>query len=254
MVRRGSGFGMKRPRLLITGSEGKIGSVLRGALAEAFELYGVDKAARPGERRYRADLSEFEEIRHVLQQIAPVPYVVHLAADPRVDADWSSVLKNNILATRNLYEAARIHGTGRIIFASSNHVTGGYGMGTPGSEKADASALITVRHPVRPDSDYAVSKVFGEALAREYGDRYDVASVCLRIGSVRRDDDPTGDARSRKTWLSHRDLIQLVTKSLAANVPFGIYYGVSNNRDKPWDISNAREEIGYCPEDDGSLL
>jgi nucleoside-diphosphate-sugar epimerase len=247
-------FEMTIPKLLITGSKGKIGTVLKAGLADIFALYGVDKAARPGDRTFCADLSDYEQIHYVVQQIAPVPCIVHLAADSRVDADWPSVLKNNIIATHNLYDTARVNGTKRIIFASSNHVTGGYETFTPGSEKANESHLITVRDPVRPDSDYGASKVFGEALAREYYDRFGVESVCLRIGLVRSDDDPSRDARSRKTWLSHRDLIQLVKKSLIADIEFGIYYGVSNNRHRPWDISNAREEIGYCPEDDASLL
>jgi hypothetical protein len=54
-------------------------------------------------------------------------------------------------------------------------------------------------------------------------------------------------------WLSHRDLVQLVEKSLSANVVFGIYYGISNNKGAFWDISNARDELGFAPEDDASL-
>ena len=57
-----------------------------------------------------------------------------------------------------------------------------------------------------------------------------------------------------KTWLSHRDLIQLVKRSILSEVKFGIYYGVSNNKGKFWDISNAQEEIGYEPQDDASLM
>ena len=33
---------------------------------------------------------------------------------------------------------------------------------------------------------------------------------------------------------------------------FGIYYGVSNNKHRFWDIFNAKEELGYEPEDDAS--
>ena len=199
-------------------------------------------------------LSDYNQIQAVVKQIAPVPYIVHLAGEPRVDADWLSVLKNNIVATRNLYETARINGTKRIIFASSNHVTGGYERFSPDSERAHVSHLITVRDSVRPDSDYGASKVFGEALAREYYDRFGLESICLRVGMVRSDDDPTRNERNRKVWLSHRDLIQLVTKSLIADIGFGIYYGVSNNKDSLWDISNAKEELGYHPEDGASNL
>jgi hypothetical protein len=53
-------------------------------------------------------------------------------------------------------------------------------------------------------------------------------------------------------WLSHRDLIQLIQKSLTTKVQFGIYFGISNNKDAFWDISNARAELGFEPVDDGS--
>ncbi len=43
-------------------------------------------------------------------------------------------------------------------------------------------------------------------------------------------------------------------KSILADVKFGIYYGVSNNKKRFWDISNAESEIDYQPEDDASRL
>jgi hypothetical protein len=79
-----------------------------------------------------------------------------------------------------------------------------------------------------------------------------MACVCLRIGSVLKVDDPTRDSRYMKTWLSHPDLIQLVRKSLRSTVTFGIYYGVSDSQGRFWDISNARAELGYDPQDDAS--
>ena len=76
----------------------------------------------------------------------------------------------------------------------------------------------------------------------------------MRIGAVLKDDDPTTDARNLRIWLSHRDLVQLVEKSLAANIPFGIYYGISNNKGAFYDLSNARDELGFVPEDDASAV
>ena len=103
---------------------------------------------------------------------------------------------------------------------------------------------ITVNSPLRPDSLYGVGKIFGEALARYYFERFGLEAVCLRIGSVLADDDPAQSARLRKTWLSHRDLVQLVRRSLLADVKFGIYYGVSNNTGAFWSLANARAELG----------
>ena len=245
---------MGLPNLLITGSRGNIGSVLLKGLADSFDLYGVDILGLPGKQAFRADLSDYGQLSNVLREIAPLPYIVHLAADPRVNADWNSVLRNNITGTRNLYEAAREYHVKKVIFASSNHVTGAYEGVPPSSHKLAELETINAYDPVRPDSGYATSKIFGEAVARQYYELYGIQSVCLRIGSFLADDKPTGNERVRRTWLSHRDLIQLVKKSVLSEIGLGIYYGVSNNHGKFWDTSNATREIGYYPEDDASLF
>ena len=97
-----------------------------------------------------------------------------------------------------------------------------------------------------------MSKAFGEILARYYCARWGMESICIRIGSVRQDDDPTTDPRFLRTWLSHRDLVHLVECCLRANVTYGVYYGISNNKGAFWDLSNARAELGYDPRDDAS--
>ena len=58
--------------------------------------------------------------------------------------------------------------------------------------------------------------------------------------------------RQFATLLTHNDLVQLVDKSIQApdDLKFGIYYGVSNNRWRFWDISEGERHLGYRPEDD----
>jgi nucleoside-diphosphate-sugar epimerase len=139
-----------------------------------------------------------------------------------------------------------------VVFASSNHVTGAYEGFPPRLHTQPHPTRITPQDPIRPDGNYGVSKAAGEAIARMYYELYGIESVCLRIGTVLRDDNPGRDPRHESTWLSHRDLVQLVRKSLLAKIKFAIYYGVSNNRKRFWDISNAEQEIGYHPESDAS--
>jgi nucleoside-diphosphate-sugar epimerase len=244
---------MKLPRLLITGSQGRIGTVLTKGLVDSFEVIGLDLIDSPGERTFKVDVSDYEEMSNVLTNIIPLPYIVHLAADPKVRGSWESLLKNNIIGTKNVYVAAKEYGVKKVIFASSTHVTGAYEGFPPSLHKQHSPRLITVTDPVRPDSDYGTSKIFGEAIARQYYELYGIASVCLRIGTFLADDNPTKNERVRRTWVSHRDLIQLVKKSILSEVEFGIYYGVSNNKGRFWDISNAEEELGYCPGDDASV-
>jgi UDP-glucose 4-epimerase len=171
-----------------------------------------------------------------------------------MDADWDSVFINNIGGTKNIYEAARVFGVKRIVFASSNHATGAYEGFPPSLHLQQAPKRITTSDPIRPDGFYGVSKASGEAIARMYYELYDIESICLRIGSVTSANDPRVNPRYECTWLSHRDLAQLVKKSLLAEIKFGIYFGVSNNAKRFWDISNAEKELGYQPEDDASKL
>jgi nucleoside-diphosphate-sugar epimerase len=104
---------------------------------------------------------------HAFATIRGIEYVVHLAADRKPDAPWESVLKNNIVGTRNVYEYGQNHGVEKIIFASSTYATRGYREISPTSHKEQHPGIIFVRDPIRPDSDYATSKALGEALGRQ---------------------------------------------------------------------------------------
>lgn len=241
-------------RILITGINGLIGNVLRDALAQNHEVYGLDREGELSDRIASADISDYEQVARVVQQFSPLGAIIHLAGNPRVDASWESVLKSNIIGTRNIFEAAREFGVPKVVYASSNHVTGAYHGFEPSLYKytEPGPPTISAEDPIRPDSDYGLSKAFGEAVARYYFDRWGVRAICLRIGAVLEDDDPTKQSQNRRIWLSHGDLVQLVEKSLSADVTFGIYYGISNNKDAFWDISNARADLGYEPVDDGA--
>lgn len=237
-------------KVIITGSEGLIGKLLMNNLNE-YKLYGIDKIDIVKEGYYKADISDYDALKKIFDEIDGLDVIIHLAADKRLNAPWQSILKNNIIATRNIYEMARIFKIPKVIFASSNHVTGGY-------EKIEGIyegkiKIIPSLH-IRPDSYYATSKAFGEAIARQFYEVYGISSICLRIGSVIEDDDPTKNERLAATWLSHRDLIQLFKKSIEADVKFGIYYGVSNNDKSFWSISNAKKDLGYEPVDNASMV
>ncbi|MNV51054.1 NAD dependent epimerase/dehydratase family protein [compost metagenome] len=136
----------------------------------------------------------------------------------------------------NLYEAARKQGVKRVVFASSNHVTGFYRQ----------DEVVGPNDPARPDGLYGVSKAFGEDLSRFYFDRYGIETVCLRIGSS------FPEPRNRRmlaTWMSYDDLERLVVASLTAPVVgHTIIYGMGDNTTTWWDNTLARH-IGYRPQD-----
>jgi nucleoside-diphosphate-sugar epimerase len=238
-------------KLLITGSSGLVGGILWKGLSESYELYGLDREIEAGtEHVFQADITVAEQVERVFDRIAGLTYVIHLAGDPRVEADWESAFHVNIGGTQNIYASAQRCSVQRIIYASSNHATGAYEGLPPSLHTKENVQLIKVSDPIRPDGFYGVSKAAGEAIARMYYEVHGLESVCLRIGSVTRADDPAANARMKSTWLSHRDLVDLVKCGLQADIKFGIYYGVSNNQRRFWDISNAERELGYRPQDD----
>jgi len=245
---------MTRFRLLITGINGLIGTVLMNAFRERYEVYGLDRDGPFSDRVVAADIADYKDVARAIQQFLPLDGIVHLAGNPSVEASWESVLSANIIGTRNILEAVRELQIPQVVFASSNHVSGAYHGFDPGTHTftEPGAPKISPDDPVRPDSEYGVSKVFGETLARYYSDRWEIKAICLRIGAVIEDDDPTIESQNRRIWLSHRDLVQLVEKSLATNVGFGVYFGISNNQGAFWDISNARTDLGFEPVDDGS--
>ena len=105
--------------------------------------------------------------------------------------------------------------------------------------------------PPRPDSRYGVSKVFGEALASLYADKYGMQVFCIRIGNV----NPAPiDKRRLSIWLSPRDLAQLVTIGIEhPEIRFEVVYGVSANTRSWYDNANARR-LGYRPQDDSEAF
>jgi uronate dehydrogenase len=224
-------------RLLITGAAGNIGTVLREGLRDvttALRLMdSAPIAGRPGEEVVSGDIRSLEDARRAA---AGCDAVVHLAAIAD-EAPFEAILDVNIRGTYNVFEAARLEGCRRLVFASSNHVTGFHPVGE----------ALTPEVPVRPDSYYGVSKAFGESLGRLYHDRHGLEVACLRIGTFA---DRPRTERHLSTWLSHRDAVQLVGRCLEApSLGFLVMYGASANR-RSWWQSPGWEVIGYRPQDD----
>jgi uronate dehydrogenase len=225
-------------RLVITGAAGRIGSVLRHGLQEvADELCLVDLVEIAADHdRERTVVADLADIDSALVALNGADAVVHLAGIPAEDS-FDRLLGPNFVATYNVFEAARRQRVRRVVFASSNHATGMYPVGK----------RIGPDDPVRPDTLYGVSKVFGEGLGRLYVDKHGLEVVCLRIGSFR---ERPQSWRELWTWLSHRDAVALFRAALSApDVGFITVYGVSANTRGWWDDSNARR-LGYEPRDD----
>jgi uronate dehydrogenase len=245
-----------RPRVLITGARGLVGRVLRKALAGDYEIAGVDAQRRFGGGVGRADMTR---LRQAERAVADADVVIDLAS-AHWQRPWDVVHRNNIPAVWNTLEAARRRGVRRVIYASSNHVTGLYERDEPYARivAGDYDGLnpailsrITTAMAIRPDTPYGVGKALGEAAGRYYAEEHGLSVLCLRIGSLNWASRPSV-ARHFATLITHGDMARLVRCCIEAprDLTFGVFYGVSDNTWRIWDIDDARRLVGYQPADD----
>lgn len=253
-------------RVVVTGSNGLTGRMLMDAWRASgkYEVAGLGRSEGP----YTDILADIGDLDALVRAFEGADTVVHLAASAPVQSAWDDVLNNNIIGLRNVYEAARISGVKRVVFASSNHAVGVFEE----ANKPDLWEMHDTRQidhtcEIMPDSYYGVSKAYGEAMARFYVEMHSMESVCLRIGSCtgteleispqnlwkpERDNEPgirEARTRLRSTWLSNRDFVHLVECSIDADVKWALVYGTSDNHHKIWDIEHARTVLGYDPQD-----
>ena len=229
-------------RLLLTGAAGKLGRIMRPRIKpycknlRISDIINIDDT-NCNEEFINVDLKNSNDVDKLLEG---VDCVVHFGGIS-TEHPFDEILQANIIGIYNLYEAARKNGTRRIIFASSNHVTGFY--------KTDN--IITPEDPFRPDSLYGVSKAYGENLARLYYDKYGIETACLRIGSCC---EIPIDERMLHTWLSYDDLERLIVACLTSDiVNFTVIYGVSNN-DIVWWNNGSVNHINFQPKDSSSIF
>ena len=239
---------VRKRRVLVTGAAGRIGSCFA---EQSHQRYDLRLMVRGDQKKENVEkilgfgevvLAELSDLSRLKELCAGIDTVLHLAANPSAAATWDSLLPDNIVGTYHVFTAAKSAGVRRVIFASSIHAVSGY--------RADVQVKST--DPVNPGDLYGVTKCFGEALARYMAEQENVSAICLRIGGFQ----PLEYARDEKgiamldAWVSRRDLVQLIQRCIDdETLRFAIFAGLSDNRFKRMDITDARELLGYAPED-----
>ena len=232
--------------ILLTGAAGRIGTAFRLAHGQdyRFRLADLESSAitdTPGEAHetIRLDVADAAACHAAC---AGIDIVVHLAADPRPDAPWDSLLQNNIQGVVNICEAALAAGCQRVVFASSAHAIGAY---PPELTLADDA-------PPRPGNLYGASKVFGEGVLSAFATR-GLSGIAIRIGAYEapwyyEDTDDNVAA----AYVSPRDMNQLLVRAIETpGITYAVVAGISNNRQQRFDLRHTRALLGYAPQDDG---
>lgn len=228
--------------ILITGAAGMVGTALCNDLRErGYRLRLLDlnhpSRAQTGEPVFVGSIADPALLR---EATAGVGGVLHLAGCTS-DAAMDQQIAGNIVGASNVFEAARLNGVERVVFASSHHVVGYY----PRRRRLDANVVL------RPDSRYGLTKGFGEQLGAFYADKYGMRNLAIRIGFANHE--PV-DRRRLSIWISWRDLAQLVDIGFSnPALRFAVVYGISNN-DRSFFDNSAAFALGYRPGDNAEAF
>jgi nucleoside-diphosphate-sugar epimerase len=172
-------------RIVVTGGSGKAGrAVVRDLAEHGHEVLNVDLVPSPDPVApfLPADLTDHGQTLEALSgaEVLPgVEAVVHLAAIPAPDkATPDVVFRTNITSTHTVFAAAWRLGLKRVVWASSETT-----LGLPFDEPPEY-APVDEEHPLRPESSYALSKVLGEEMARQFHRWSGIPIVGLRFSNV----------------------------------------------------------------------
>ncbi len=232
-------------------------------------MVDVKDTDRQGQRLEGVELFDLVESSdaEVNELFSAFDAIVHCGSlQPVGEPSYASERRNVDLMER-IYRLAMAAGVKRIVAASTNQASKWY-------EQPWFDGRIDRVAPddyPRPDTFYGWAKVAYESLGFLYacgslGRRLEVVQIRIvaprEIDATVFEDRPLWDyLRDITGYISQRDLQQLFVRSLDAEsiddrygVPFQIFYGVSNNARTFWSITNAREVVGYAPQDDSEIV
>jgi nucleoside-diphosphate-sugar epimerase len=248
---------MERRKVLITGASGLIGSLTLKHLSDKYEFSGTSRRPVAGIPHIATDVTDAKAIRPAFNGIHTVLHLACATGKDEVGA-WGPTMAGTVQGTLNVYEAAREAGVKRVVFFSSGCVHLAYEW-DPGSvygilangpdDKIPASwPILPNDAPVRPDTPYAVGKLFGENLGRYYADKYGISTIVIRLGAVLAGDRPTL-RRQYPGYLSQADCISMIDLCLSApeSMKYEIVNALSNNKLRWRDTEHAKKLLGWKP-------
>jgi len=173
----------------VTGGSGKAGRVVvQDLLEHGHAVMNIDRVPSPESGDpdspapfLRADVTDFGQVLEALSMAYGPPgidAVVHLAAIPSpVHATPDVVFRTNMTSTHAVFAAAARLGLRRVVWASSETT-----LGLPFDRPPDY-VPVDERH-MYPETSYALSKVLGEEMARQWSRWSGISIIGLRFSNI----------------------------------------------------------------------
>lgn len=251
-----------KPKVLVTGASGLIGRLVIDRLGDRYAFSGLSRRTVDGISSTAASITDAAAVRAACDGM---DMVLHLAAETQDYDDWDKVVATTMGGTLNMFRAAQQAGVKRVVFASAGSTMLGYQF-DPASTYAQLAdnklqrmpadaRMILHTDPPRPADFYSVGKLFGEHTGRLFSDKYGMSVLVIRVGAVLPDDRPT-IVRELPGYLSHRDLVGIIDKTLSApmSLRYDIFHAVSNNARRWRDVDHARRVLGWEPLDSSDVF
>ncbi len=266
-----------KQRVLVTGAAGYIASQLLPTFQERYDLTLLDVTTqdRSGAAVEGVQIADLHhpDLDTYRQHFQGVDTVVHLAwrssagrGQPGNMEDFQAEYANILLA-HNIYRVSLEAGVRRVVVASSNHAADWYEHNLIHEKQMEM--VEPYQLPIS-DNFYGWAKATYEHLGFLFATGVfgrPLENVQVRIGAPREirlqdfaPDDVAGYKRDLGAYISPRDLTQLFVRSIETediedelDVPWLVVYGISDNTRNFWSLANARQVLGYAPEDDSEV-
>lgn len=226
-------------KVVITGSKGCIGTILKEGLSDFFDLYLIDIKEKNENHAFNVDISrQYKKIVSILKN---KDVILHLAWDFLEDFPKETIDYKNKLMVDNIYKAAAESGVKRIIMASSVHAND--------YSSAKTEKKISSEENPWPDSPYGASKIYMEALGKYFSKRHKLEVICVRFGGINFKNRVIyeEDINYDKVLLYKKDCIDLIKLCIQTEkVPnnFQVFTAVSNNTNGVHSVNNF---LGWRP-------
>jgi|GEM_PF-936363 len=220
-----------RKRIVITGSKGCIGSILKNGL-KGLDIYSLDLSEKNNGKNFKIDLAK--NYTKLIEIFRGKDVIIHLAWNFFEDFPKETIDFRNKLMAENVYRAAVKAEVKRVIVASSVHAND--------YSKTKKLKLFDTGYPL-PDSPYGASKVYIESLGKYYSKYHGLEIICVRFGGVNIYDAPIfeEDPNYDKVLLYRKDCVSLLRSCIESEkIPndFQILTAVSKNKSRVHAISN----------------